>query len=55
MTIDDVKQTECCTQYVGRGRGSAPRDQRVIEKVRDQITQVRRHDDQIAALNAGFG
>ena len=55
MTIDYVKQTECCTQYVGRGRGSAQRDKRVIEKVRYQITEVKRHDDQIAALNAGFG
>lgn len=55
MTIDYVKQTECSTQYVGRGRGSAKRDKRVIEKVRYQITEVRRHDDQIAALNAGFG
>ena len=55
MTIDYVKQTESATQYVGRGRGSAERDTRVIEKVRYQITQVRRHDDPIAALNAGFG
>ncbi len=55
MTIDYVKQTESTTQYVGRGRGSAERDQRVIEKVRYQITQVKRHDDQIAALNTGFG
>jgi len=55
MTIDYVKQTERCTQYVGRGRGSAKRDQRLIEKVRYQITQVRPHDDQIAELKAGFG
>jgi transposase len=55
MTIDYIKQTESVTQYVGRGRGSAERDKRVIEKVRYQITQVRRHEDQIAALNAGFG
>lgn len=55
ITIDYVKQTECRTQYVGRGRGSAQRDKRVIEKVRYQITQVRRHNDQIAERKAGCG
>jgi transposase len=55
MTIDYVKETECSTQYIGRGRGSAQRDQRVVEKVRYQITEVRRHDAQIAALKATLG
>ncbi len=55
LTIDYVKETESTTQYVGRGRGSAERDKQVVEKVRYQITQVRRHDDQISALTAGFG
>ena len=55
MTIDYVKQTECDTQYVGRGRGSAKRHKRVIEKVRYHITEVKRHDAQIAQLKAGLG
>ena len=55
LTIAYVKQTERRTQYVGRGRGSANRDKRVIEKGRYQITQVTRHDDQVADLKASFG
>ena len=50
-----VKQTECRTQYVGRGRGSAEREKRVIEQVRYQITDVTRQDDRIATLKAGYG
>lgn len=50
-----VKQTECRTQYVGRGRGSAEREKRVIERVRYQITDVTRQDDPIADLKARYG
>ncbi len=39
----------------GPGARLGQRDQRVIETVRYHITQVRRHDDQIAALKAAFG
>jgi transposase len=55
LTVAYVKETECRTQYVGRGRGSATREQRVIEQVRYHITQVTRHDDQITDLKAHFG
>jgi transposase len=55
LQIAYVKQTECRTQYVGRGRGSAERDQRVIEKVRYQITDIARHDERIDDLKAHFG
>jgi transposase len=55
LQIAYVKQTECRTQYVGRGRGSAEREQRVIEKVRYQITEVTRHDDCIDDLKARGG
>ena len=55
LTMAYVKQTERRTPYVGRGRGSANRDKRVIEKGRYQITQVTRHDDQVADLKASFG
>ncbi len=40
---------------MGRGRGSAKREQQVIEKVRYHITEVRRDDEQIADLKAGLG
>jgi len=50
-----VKQTDRRTQYVGRGRGSAERETRVIEKVRYQITEVTRHADRIDDLRARFG
>lgn len=55
LQIAYVKQTECRTQYVGRGRGSAERDQRVIEKVRYPITEITRHDERIDDLKAHFG
>jgi transposase len=55
VEIAYVKQTERRTQYVGRGRGSAARDTRVIEKVRYQITEITRHEDRIDDLKAHFG
>jgi len=55
LQIAYVKQTACRTQYVGRGRGSAERDQRVIEKVRYHITEITRHDERIDDLKAHFG
>lgn len=55
LRVAYVKQTECETKYVGRGRGGAKREQQVIEKVRYHITEVRRDDEQIADLKAGLG
>ncbi len=55
LRVAYVKQTECETKYVGRGRGAAKRQQQVIEKVRYQITEVRRDDEQVADLQAGLG
>jgi len=55
LQIAYAKQTECRTQYVGRGRGSAERETRVIEKVRYQITEVMRHEDRIHDLKARCG
>lgn len=49
------KQTERTTQYVGRGRGSASREKRVIKKIRYQITHIVRQADTIAALTRRFG
>lgn len=53
--VSYVKQIEHQTTYVGPGRGAANREQRVIEKVRDQITEVSREDDQVADLEATLG
>jgi transposase len=40
---------------VGRGRGSASRQQRVIKKTRSPITRIARQEDKIAALRQRFG
>ena len=55
LDVQWEKQTEGKTQYVGRGRGSATRDQRVIETSRYQITRIVRHEEAIAALQGQFG
>jgi transposase len=55
LRVAYVKQTEHQTTYVGRGRGSAKREQQVTEKVRYQMTDVTRDDEQIADLKAGLG
>jgi transposase len=49
------KQVERHTHYVGRGRGSASRQQRVIKKTRYHITRIARQEDKIAALRQRFG
>src|SRR5256885_7618489 len=49
------KQVAQTTQYVGRGRGSVHREQRVIEKTRYHITHIARQTDTIAALRQRFG
>src|SRR5437773_274110 len=50
-----AKQVEQTTQYVGRGRGSAHREKRVIEKTHYHITHIARHEDTIAARRQRFG
>ena len=55
LKVQWEKQTERKTQYIGRGRGSATRDQRVIETSRYQITRIVRHEEAIAALQGQFG
>ena len=49
------KQVEQQTQYVGRGRGSDQRAQRLIERVRYQITAVVRNETAIDKAKQGFG
>jgi transposase len=55
LRIDWEQQIERRTHYVGRGRGSATRAQRVIEHIRSHITHITRQDGPIAALIARFG
>ncbi len=55
LAIDYEKQIERQTHYVGRGRGSANRQQRVSRKIRYQITRIARHEDSIARLKERFG
>jgi transposase len=49
------QQVEQTTQYIGRGRGSASRPQRVIQKTRYSITHIARQEDHIADLCHRFG
>jgi transposase len=55
LSVAWEKQVEQTTQYVGRGRGSVHREQRVVEKTRYHITQIARQEDRIAALRQRFG
>jgi transposase len=55
LSVAWEKQVEQTIQYVGRGRGAVHRVQRVIEKTRYHITQIKRQDDHIAALCQRFG
>lgn len=55
LRIEWEQQIERHTHYVGRGRGSATREQRVLEHIRYHITRLTRQDGPIAALTARFG
>src|SRR6266446_2950093 len=55
LSVAWEKQVERHTQYVGRGRGSASRQKRVIKKTRYHITRIARQEDKIAALSQRFG
>ena len=55
LSVAWEKQSERQTQYVGRGRGSASRQKRVIKKIRYHITRIARQGDTIANLTQRFG
>lgn len=55
LIIDYEKQIDKKTQYVGRGRGSADRIKRVVEKVRYQITRILRDENKIGEVKKRFG
>ena len=49
------QQIERHTHYVGRGRGSATRQQRVTEHIRYHLTRITRQEGPIRALTQRFG
>jgi len=55
LTYTFERQVEQQVTYVGRGRGSDKRPQRVVDRVRYQITAVTRDEAAIAALQQTFG
>jgi len=55
LSVVWAKQVEQRRQYLGRGRGSARRQQRVIKHTRYHITCVARQEDTIASLRQQYG
>jgi len=55
LTVAWERQVEQTTQYVGRGRGSATRAQRMREHIRYHITGITRQDGAIQARRQRFG
>jgi len=55
LSVAWEKQVEQQTRYLGRGRGSASRQQRVIEQIRSHITSIARQEDTIAGLRQRYG
>jgi len=55
LSIEWEKQVEWKTQYVGRGRGAAGREQRGIKHIRYPITHSARQGEKIAELPRRFG
>jgi len=47
LSYDYEKEVETKTSYVGKGRGSANRERKIIEKIRYQITNVGRNKEKI--------
>ena len=55
LHLEWEQQIERHTHYVGRGRGSATRPQRVVRTIRYHITRIARQGGPIAALKERFG
>src|SRR4029434_3535270 len=55
LSLEWAQQRECQTHYVGRGRGSATRAQRVTETIRYHITRIARREGPIADRVQRFG
>ena len=50
LSVAWEKQVERHTRYLGRGRGAASRQQRVIEQTRSHITRIACQEDKIVGL-----
>src|SRR6266851_5635935 len=55
LQVEWQQQIERHTHYVGRGRGSATRQQRVTENSRSHLTRITRQEGPIRALTQRFG
>jgi len=55
LHVEYERQCETRTRYVGKGRGSANREQRTEEKVRYQVNAIRRDEQAIEVSKQGFG
>jgi len=55
LQVEWQPQIERHTHYVGRGRGSATRQQRVTEHIRYHLTRITRQEGPIRALTQRFG
>jgi len=55
LHVEYERQCESQTRYVGKGRGSANREQRTVEKVRYQVNAVKRDEQAIEAAKRNFG
>src|SRR5881409_3094257 len=55
LSVAWEKQVERQTRYLGRGRGSASRQQQVIEQTRYHITCIARQEANIAGLRQRYG
>jgi transposase len=55
LTYTYIRESEPEVKFVGRGRGGVNRQQQVSERVRYQITMVRRNEEAIAQLVSTFG
>ncbi len=55
LSVTWEKQVEQKTQYVGRGRGSASREKRVIRRIRSHLPHILRQEDHSAELSQRFG
>ena len=55
LTVEYEKQVEEHTKYIGSGRGSKKRPQRVVKKIRYQIKEIRREEELVTAQKDTFG
>jgi len=55
LSVAWEKQVERTTHSVGRGRGSASRQKRVIKPIRSPITHIARRGEHIAEFTRRFG